>query len=96
MTTGSLAGILFYGDRTAGLAGNVYTNYLHSSSEGALMGSMYFPNQRLRAKSHSDLTINGAAVVRGLEIDTGNERIIIKGPAAGPLYYGLKQPTIVE
>lgn len=96
MTTGPLAGVLFYGDPAAGIPGTVYTNYLYSSSDVALMGSMYFPTERLQAKSHSDLTINGVVVVRELQINTGQENIVIKGPSAGGIYYPLKQPTIVE
>jgi len=96
MTTGSLAGVLFYGDPAAGVLGTTYTNYLYSSSETALMGSVYFPSQGIAAKSNSDLTINGAVVVKTLSITTGQENITIKGPSSGSGYYGLKQPTIVE
>jgi len=96
MTTGPLAGVLFYADPAAGLPGVTYTNYLYSSSEASLMGSMYFPNEAVAAKSNSDVTINGAAVVRSIAITTGQETITIKGPSSGSNYYGLKYPTIVE
>jgi hypothetical protein len=96
MTTGSLAGVLFYADPSAGLPGTIYTNYLYSSSEGLLLGSVYFPNEALAAKSNSLLTLNGEVVVRRLKITTGQQNIVINGPSAGSSYYGLKQPTIVE
>jgi hypothetical protein len=96
MTTGSLAGVLFYADPTAGLPGVKYTNYLYSSSDGSLMGTIYAPNEGIAAKSNSLLTLNGAVVVRSLQITTGQENIVIRGPGSGPNYYGLKQPTIVE
>jgi hypothetical protein len=96
MTTGPLAGVLFYGDPAAGVPGTLYTNYLRSSSANSLMGSMYFPTQGIAAKSNSDLTINGAVVVRKLSITTGQEDITINGPSSGSSYYGLKMPTIVE
>jgi hypothetical protein len=96
MTTGSLAGILIYGDPAAGVAGTVYTNYLYSASPTALMGTLYFPTEGLQAKSHSTLTVNGAVVARRVTINTGNENITINGPASGPNYYPIKQPTIVE
>jgi len=96
MTTGSLAGVLFYADPTAGVAGTIYTNYLYSSSDGSLLGAVYLPNEVIEAKSHSLLTINGPVVVRSLRITTGMENIVIKGPGSGSDYYGLKQPTIVE
>jgi hypothetical protein len=96
MTTGSLAGVLFYADPAAGLPGVRYTNYLYSSSAGSLMGSIYAPNEGIEAKSHSVLTINGAVVVRTLKITTGQESIVINGPGAGSNYYGLKQATVVE
>jgi hypothetical protein len=96
MTTGSLAGVLFYADPAAGVPGTKYTNYLYSNSEGSLMGAVYLPNEGVQAKSSSLLTLNGAVVVRSLKITTGQEQIVIKGPSAGSEYYGLKQPTIVE
>jgi hypothetical protein len=96
MTTGSLAGVLFYGDPSAGVSGVTYTNYLYSSSDNALQGAVYFPTERLQAKSHSNLTLNGAVVVQGIQIDTGNENITINGPPAGSTYYGLTQPTVIE
>jgi len=96
MTTGPLAGVLFYGDPAAGLPGVTYTNYLYSSSDASLLGSMYFPNEAIAAKSNSELVINGAVVVRSVAITTGQESITIKGPSSGSDYYGLKYPTIVE
>lgn len=96
MTTGSLAGVLFYADPAAGLPGVTYTNYLYSSSTTSLLGSMYFPNEALQAKSNSDLTINGAVVVKSVAITTGQQTITIKGPSSGSGYYGLLYPTIVE
>ncbi len=96
MTTGPLAGVLFYADPSAGVPGTTYTNYLYSSSGASLFGSIYFPNEAIAAKSNSDVTINGAAVVRSIAITTGQETITIKGPSSGSNYYGLKYPTIVE
>lgn len=96
MTTAPLPGVLFYADPTAGLPGVKYTNYLYSSSDGSLIGTIYAPSEGIAAKSNSELTINGAVVVRTLKITTGQESIVINGPASGPNYYGLKQPTVVE
>jgi hypothetical protein len=96
MTTGSFAGVLFYGDPAAGVPGTIYTNYLFSSSPTSLMGSVYVPSQVIQAKSNSDLTLNGAVVARRLNIKTGQENIVINGPGSGFDYYPLKQPTIVE
>src|SRR5687767_11153823 len=94
MTTGPLAGILIFADPAAGLPGVKYTNYLYSSSETALLGGIYAPNEGIEAKSHSLLTLNGPVVVRSLKITTGQERIVINGPASSG--YLLKYPTIVE
>jgi hypothetical protein len=96
MTTGRLPGVLFYYDPNAGVPGTVYSNYLYSSSATALLGTLYMPAGSLSAKSHSDLTINGAVVVARVVINTGNEDIVIKGPSSGSSYYSLKAPTIVE
>jgi len=96
MTTGSLAGVLFYADPSAGVAGTVYTNELGSSSAAAFNGSMYFPTQTLVAKSNSPVTINGGVVVKSLGITTGQQNIVIDAMGGGPSYFALKQPRIVE
>jgi len=91
-----MPGILIYADPTAGVAGTTYTNYLYSSSEGSLLGSVYLPNESIQAKSNSLLTLNGQVVVRSLMITTGQENIVINGPSAGSDFYGPKHPVIVE
>ena len=96
MTTGSLAGVLFYDDPAAGVPGTLYKNSLSSSSLTAFDGSMYFPNQALEAKSNSPVTINGGVVARQLAITTGQQNIVINGMGAGPAYFALKQARIVE
>ncbi|HEY8852513.1 MAG TPA: hypothetical protein VIM36_10050, partial [Gemmatimonadaceae bacterium] len=60
-------------------------------------GTVYMPTEAISAKSNSTLTLNGAVVVDKVFITTGQENIVINGPASGSSYYpGFKQPTIVE
>jgi hypothetical protein len=96
MTTGSLAGVLFYADPTAGVAGTLYTNEIGSSSATAFNGSMYFPTQAIAAQSNSPVTINGGVVVKSVNITTGQENIVINGFGAGAGYFALKAARIVE
>jgi hypothetical protein len=95
MTTGALAGVLFYQDPAAGLPGVDYTNYIGSSSSVTYNGTIYMPTQTLASKSNSPITINGALIVGKLEITTGQEIVAINGPGAGA-YFLPRRPSIVE
>lgn len=95
MTTGSLAGILFYQDRAAGLPNVSYTNFIGSSSAVTYDGTVYIPTQAVSTKSNSALTINGGLVVGSVKITTGQAILAING-AAGGQFFIPKRATIVE
>jgi hypothetical protein len=95
MTTGPLAGVLFYQDPAAGLPGVNYTNFIGSSSAVTYNGTIYMPTQTVASKSNSPITINGGLIVGKLEITTGQEIVAINGPGAGP-YFLPRRPSLVE
>jgi hypothetical protein len=65
MTTGALAGILFYQDPLAGKAGFAYTNRVHSHSGSTITGVIYVPTQKIElAGSGAGLTITGGVVAK--------------------------------
>jgi hypothetical protein len=96
MTTGSLAGILFYQDPAAGVTGQSYTNFIGSSSAVTYNGTVYIPTQTVASKSNSPVTINGGLIVGKLEITTGQEIVAINGSAGGSSYFVPKKALIVE
>jgi hypothetical protein len=95
MTTGSLAGVLFYQDPAAGLPSTTYTNFIGSSSAVTYNGTVYMPTQTVASKSNSPITINGGLIVGRLQITTGQEIVAINGAAAGQ-YFVPRKGTIVE
>jgi hypothetical protein len=95
MTTGSLAGVLFYQDPNAGVPGTDYTNFIGSSSAITYNGTVYFPTQTVASKSNSPITINGGLIAGKLVITTGQEILAINGAGAGG-YFVPKKATIVE
>src|SRR5688572_120500 len=73
MTTGPLAGILFYQDPLAGKPGDVYENIISSGSTMNLTGTLYFPTQSLiLAHSGSAANINGGVVARTVDVTSGS------------------------
>jgi len=100
-TTCPLPGILFYQDPDASPAldpddGEMWTNFIGSSSGSAFNGTIYFPTQEISTKSNSPVTINGGLVVSKLTIKTGQENFVINGPGNGSGYFALKKGSIVE
>jgi hypothetical protein len=95
MTTGALAGVLFYQDPAAGLPGVNYTNFIGSSSAVTYNGTIYMPTQTVASKSNSPITINGGLIVGKLEISTGQEIVAINGPGAGQFFLP-RRPSLVE
>jgi hypothetical protein len=96
MTTGSLAGILFYQDPAAGVTGMEYTNFIGSSSAVTYNGTVYIPTQTVASKSNSPVTINGGLIAGKLEISTGQEIVAISGASGGSSYFVPKKAVIVE
>jgi hypothetical protein len=96
MTTGPLAGILFYQDPAAGIAGHTYVNMVKSGVGTTLSGSLYFPTQDLTVESGGGITINGGIVAQQILVQNNNTHLTVTGLAGGTGYFGLKRASIVE
>jgi len=99
MSTGTLAGIVFYTPRFRGGApGTVQLNRIHSSSTAVIGGSMYFPDQQLEVGSgngpNTSLTINGG-IIGGIINFAADSYIHVLGFAGGSPY-GVKQASLVK
>jgi hypothetical protein len=98
MSSGSLAGILFYVDPSAPStnAGGPIVNSLGSNAMTTYNGSIYIPNQGIDLSSSATLTVNGGIVARTVAAKTGNGDIIINGVSGGAGNYALKKAVIIE
>jgi Putative Flp pilus-assembly TadE/G-like len=96
MTTGSLAGVLFYQDPTAGQPGHTYNNVIHSGAGSTFSGSLYFPTQNLTISSAGTLTINGGVVAQQIGIQDTQTQVVITGSGGGSGFFKLKRPSIVD
>ena len=99
MTTGTLAGIVFYTPRNRGGAPVVVQlNRIHSSATAVIGGSMYFPDQQLEVGSGNNpstsLTINGG-IVGGIINFAADSYVHVLGFAGGTPY-GVKQASLVK
>jgi len=96
MTTGPLAGVLFYQDPLAGVPGMLYDNAIHASTGLNLIGTMYFPTQNLELNTGSAaLVITGGIVAKTVSL-ASNANITITGISGGTEYFALKKGSIVE
>jgi len=95
MTTGTLAGILFYQDPLAGKPGDVYENVIASGSNSLLTGTLYFPTQPIElGASGSTTTINGGVVATMIKVSSGST-VTINGPG-GVTDSPFKRVSLVE
>lgn len=96
MTSGELAGILFFQDPLAGKPGDVYENVIASGSNAVFTGTLYFPTQPIElGASGSTTTINGGVVATTVTVTSGSV-VTITGAQAGPNYFALKRVSLVE
>jgi hypothetical protein len=96
MTTGPLAGILFYQDRAAGITGHTYVNMVKSGVGTTFSGSFYFPTQRLTVESGGGITMNGGIVAQQILVQNNATHLTVTGLAGGSGYFALKRASIVE
>ena len=96
MTTGPLAGILFYQDPAAGLAGHTYVNVVKSGVGTTFSGSLYFPTQRLTVESGGGISINGGIVAQQILVQNNSTHLTVTGLGGGAGYFALKRASIVE
>jgi hypothetical protein len=96
MTTGPLAGILFYQDRAAGLSGHTYVNMVKSGVGTNFSGSFYLPTQRLTVESGGGITINGGIVAQQILVQNNATHLSVTGLAGGSGYFALKRASIIE
>jgi hypothetical protein len=94
ITTGNLAGILFYSPLNQGDAGHVQLNRIHSGASVTLNGSFYFPDQQMEFSSGGTLTINGGLVAALIHFGS-DSRVNITG-YAGSSPYSLRRASVVE
>jgi Predicted membrane protein (DUF2134). len=101
MSTGTLAGIVFYTPRCRADVCNGAIpplNRIHSSTTAVITGSMYFPDQRLEVGSgngpNTSLTINGGII--GGKINFAADSYIHVLGFAGGSPYGVRQASLVK
>lgn len=86
MTTGTLAGIVFYTPRNQGDPGKVQLNTIHSSATAVIGGTMYFPDQELHIGSgngpNTSLTITGG-ITAGVINFSADSYVNVTGTAGG-------------
>jgi len=81
-TTGPLAGVLFYQDPSAGVAGHAYLNTFQSGSSSIFGGSMYFPTQSVMFKTSGAILINGGIVADIVGVQ-GTGHVTVNGGGGG-------------
>ena len=97
MTTGSLAGILFYQDPLAGKPGVLYENVFASASNSVLTGSLYFPTQPVElGASGSTTMINGGVVASTIKVTSGSTVNISGADGAGVTNWPFMRVSLVE
>ena len=96
MTTGPLAGIVFFQDPAAGQAGHTYVNMVKSGVGTTFSGSFYFPTQRLTVESGGGITINGGIVAQQVLVQNNATHLTVTGLGGGSGYFALKRASIVE
>lgn len=95
MTTGDLAGILFFQDPAAGKPGDVYNNLIASGSNSILTGTLYFPTQPIElGASGSITTVNGGVVATTVHV-TSNSQVNVTGISGGGVF-PFKRLSLVE
>lgn len=97
ISTGNLAGILFYTPRNQGVTGHVQLNRIHSGAAVTLNGSFYFPDQQMYFGSGGALTINGGLVAALIHF-ASDAVVNISGYSGGGGggVYSLRRASIVE
>jgi hypothetical protein len=96
MTTGPLAGILFYQDPSAGKAGQTYVNMIKSGVGTTFSGSLYFPTQDLTVESGGSITVNGGIVAQQILVQNNATHLTVTGAGGGSGYFKLKRASIIE
>jgi hypothetical protein len=100
MTTGTLAGVLFYTPLNQGDPGHVQLNNLHSAAFSTLTGTLYFPDQELHIGSGHDagvpttLNLNGG-IIAGIINFAADARVNVTGFNGGEPY-GILRASIVR
>ncbi|HUQ48839.1 MAG TPA: hypothetical protein VM053_11465 [Gemmatimonadaceae bacterium] len=96
MTSGPLAGILFYQDPSAGKPGQTYVNMIKSGVGTTFNGSFYFPTQDLTVESGGSITVNGGIVARQILVQNNNTHLTVTGGGGGIGFFRLKRASIIE
>ena len=97
MTTGNLAGILFYTDRLAGNATTLAaTNEFQTSGNSTLTGTLYFPTQPVWFHTGATTNVNGGLVALSLRESQSNTNVTFSGVGGGSGFATLKRPSIVQ
>jgi Flp pilus assembly protein TadG len=96
MTTGPLAGILFYQDPAAGKPGVLYENVIGSGSNAVFVGTLYFPTQPVElGASGSTTTINGGVVATMVTV-TSNSQVNMDMTSGLTGQVPIKRVSLVE
>jgi hypothetical protein len=97
MTTGNLAGILFYLNR---LAGNSTTlalvNDFQTAGTSTLTGTIYLPTQPVWFHTGSSTSVTGGLVAKSARFSQSNTNVSFTGLGGGSGFALLKRPSIVE
>jgi hypothetical protein len=97
MTTGNLAGILFYLDRLAGNATTLaLVNNFQTAGTSNLVGTLYFPTQPVWFHTGSTTNVTGGLVAKTVRISQDNTNVSFSGTGGGTGYATLKRPSVVE
>jgi hypothetical protein len=97
MTTGNLAGILFYLDRAAGNASTLSaTNQFQTSGSSSLTGTLYFPNQPVWFHTGANTVVSGGLVAKTARFSQSNTAVSFTGVGGGSGFATLKRPSVVE
>jgi hypothetical protein len=97
MTTGVLAGILFYTDRLAGNSTSLAaTNQFQTAGSSTLTGTLYFPTQPVWFHTGSSTVVTGGLVAKTARFSQSNTAVSFTGSGGGTGFATLKRPSVVE
>jgi hypothetical protein len=97
MTTGNLAGILFYLDRAAGnVTTRALVNQFQTAGSSTLTGTLYFPTQPVWFHTGASTVVTGGLVARTVRISQTDTNVSFTGVGGGSGFALLKRPSVVE
>jgi type II secretory pathway pseudopilin PulG len=97
MTTGCLAGILFYLDRLAGNATTLaLVNDFQTAGGSTLTGTLYFATQPVWFHTGASTVVTGGLVAKTARLSQSNTTVSFTGSGGGSGFATLKRPSIVE